>query len=92
MVCTICLKSKRWYQDIRILKCGHKFHLDCIIKWTNTNLTCPNCRTIILKQREMNYSDILLTSKNIHPYFKSTEELLRFCGIEDTNNYNTQPN
>ena len=24
--------------------CGHKFHIECINKWTSTNNTCPMCR------------------------------------------------
>jgi hypothetical protein len=54
MVCAICLESKRFYHDIRQLKCGHKFHLKCIYDWSKSNQTCPLCRISILKQNQFN--------------------------------------
>ena len=45
-ICSICLdeysKSK---QNIKYLKCLHCFHSECINKWTQTNKSCPLCRT-----------------------------------------------
>lgn len=30
-----------------ITKCKHTFHPDCLFRWTENNITCPNCRTDI---------------------------------------------
>ena len=40
--CSICLDDTNdtWSE----LKCGHKFHKDCILSWTNKQRTCPICR------------------------------------------------
>ena len=54
MPCSICLESKRWYQEIRKLKCNHKFHLYCIQNWSSSNYTCPICRIQILPQKPVN--------------------------------------
>ena len=29
---------------MRLLKCTHCFHIDCIDKWFTTNKTCPTCK------------------------------------------------
>ena len=54
MPCSICWDSKRWYQEIRELKCGHRFHFECIHNWSQLNQSCPLCRTPILKQNRFN--------------------------------------
>jgi len=40
--CSICLDdtNDKWSE----LKCGHKFHKNCILSWTNKQRTCPICR------------------------------------------------
>lgn len=42
--CSICLEN--YYKDniINALKCGHKYHKDCIDDWINDNNNCPLCR------------------------------------------------
>lgn len=42
--CVICLEFKDLNQDIRILKCDHKFHFECISSWLVKSETCPICR------------------------------------------------
>lgn len=83
MVCPICLQSKRWFQETRILKCGHKFHTDCIINWSNINQTCPICRCIILKQKSLNFGEILMINKYSHNNFKIMNDYLKSRGIEN---------
>jgi hypothetical protein len=39
--CTICL-DLIGSSPLLETNCGHKFHLACIVKWSNN--TCPNCR------------------------------------------------
>ena len=40
--CSICLNKG----CNCMLKCGHVFHIECIVKWIKTKkaLICPNCR------------------------------------------------
>jgi len=43
--CVICLDSFEKDSKLRILKCDHGFHVDCIDKWlTDCNYKCPVCR------------------------------------------------
>ena len=42
--CSICLKSFIFNDIIRELDCNHKFHILCIDKWFEKNISCPNCR------------------------------------------------
>lgn len=43
--CAICLDSFEKDSKLRILKCDHGFHVDCIDKWlTDCNYKCPVCR------------------------------------------------
>lgn len=44
--CPICLDSIS-ERKIRTLKCGHKFHDDCINIWKKEATTCPYCRAKI---------------------------------------------
>lgn len=55
--CTVCLESliikdqvnkklndKNISNIIKLNKCNHKFHRDCITPWLEHNFTCPICR------------------------------------------------
>ena len=42
--CSICIKSIDQEKTFFELKCGHIFHLSCIIEWIKKQNTCPNCR------------------------------------------------
>jgi hypothetical protein len=62
-ICTICYEStkkmSKWTRlskglstveiqpENLTLKCNHIFHTPCILKWLDSNNTCPNCREII---------------------------------------------
>ena len=35
------------YNNVVLTPCGHKFHIECLVKWMETKLQCPNCRTIL---------------------------------------------
>jgi hypothetical protein len=43
--CSICLKNFVKGQVIRLLKCNHIFHDECILPWLEKRSCCPNCRT-----------------------------------------------
>ena len=43
--CPICLEDYNKESQLRILKCEHSFHPDCIDEWlTNCDYKCPVCR------------------------------------------------
>ncbi|KAI8606901.1 hypothetical protein BC830DRAFT_1175931, partial [Chytriomyces sp. MP71] len=44
--CTVCLMDYEEADDLRILKCKHGFHADCIDQWLTSNVNnCPICRS-----------------------------------------------
>ncbi len=42
-LCSICLSNFDG-KDIKILKCNHYFHNDCIVEWLKVKQLCPNCK------------------------------------------------
>ena len=43
--CIICLDEIK--DDIKFLRCAHKFHTNCINTWLREKLNCPICKTPI---------------------------------------------
>ena len=41
--CIICLDNMKKDDDIIIIKCGHKYHKTCLMKWFNKKKICPEC-------------------------------------------------
>lgn len=56
--CPICYEVIN-KNNLCITRCGHNFHLDCLLKSTNTSECCPICRNI-LKEKNENENDIFL--------------------------------
>ena len=42
--CTICQEGFNENECIDELKCKHRFHDECIIKWLELNKQCPSCK------------------------------------------------
>lgn len=40
--CSICCNALDG--GVYTTKCGHKFHLECIVPWYSKHITCPLCR------------------------------------------------
>uniref|UniRef100_A0A182N4X2 RING-type domain-containing protein n=1 Tax=Anopheles dirus TaxID=7168 RepID=A0A182N4X2_9DIPT len=43
IICTICWESLE-DGSIMATSCGHIFHSQCIVNWTNRSYHCPECR------------------------------------------------
>ena len=43
-ICVICSNEYVDLADIGGIHCGHEFHVPCIAKWLQDNITCPLCR------------------------------------------------
>ena len=44
--CPICLCEINPHSyDYMITPCNHVFHVDCLTRWMNVNMTCPMCRS-----------------------------------------------
>ena len=44
--CAICMLKVK-IADASVLNCGHCFHRECLDKWLNQNLSCPECRSVV---------------------------------------------
>lgn len=43
--CAVCLNNISEGEEIRVLRCEHVFHRDCLNQWvSHRNFTCPLCR------------------------------------------------
>ena len=49
--CPICYGNMLYPRLTKTLRCGHKFHRKCIEQWSDTNPSCPLCRTSIEPER-----------------------------------------
>ena len=49
--CPICYGNMLYPRLTKTLRCGHKFHRKCIEQWSDTNPSCPLCRTPIEPER-----------------------------------------
>jgi len=43
--CPICIEP----ENLIILKCGHRVHKNCILKWMPSNTLCPVCKVKVCK-------------------------------------------
>ncbi|RYE38984.1 MAG: hypothetical protein EOP48_26325 [Sphingobacteriales bacterium] len=51
-MCSICIKHFKKNEDLRVLPCGHIFHVECVDKWLKSLAACPNCKAIINMNRD----------------------------------------
>lgn len=42
--CSICCVDFDESEPVRVLRCRHIYHPECIIEWLQINRTCPVCR------------------------------------------------
>ena len=45
--CCICLSKFDYNCRMRVLKCNHAFHKECLSSWNKKGNTCPVCRASI---------------------------------------------
>ena len=64
-ICPICYDSLEDNNTTKI-ECGHKFHINCIIKWFRTGSEkCPLCNDSTIDTSNINYYTKLTTIKEI---------------------------
>ena len=48
--CLICQEDLDFCnQEISVLNCGHLYHRGCLQQWLNVKLTCPECRSAVIR-------------------------------------------
>ena len=48
--CPIC--NEQLIEGVNVLRCGHRFHNECIESWITSHNSCPLCRTPIVEPEE----------------------------------------
>lgn len=55
--CTVCCDDYESGDALRVLTCGHKYHVECIDKWLLSSIdylrtpACPICNAVLLEER-----------------------------------------
>lgn len=44
-LCAICCRTLR--RDVRVTRCGHRYHAFCIRKWISVRAVCPCCYALL---------------------------------------------
>jgi hypothetical protein len=62
MECSICIEAIQGETNVAKTECGHVFHFQCLIRWSQDHNSCPMCRQEFVKkepepeqQRETEY-------------------------------------
>ncbi len=63
--CCICIENFTQLDEVRILRCGHFFHTDCIIQWLRKNNACPYCRKDFTKDNLLDTESDLADRMNL---------------------------
>ena len=63
--CSVCLERTST-GNVRTLKCGHVFHVDCIAPWFEKDNRCPYCRAVVRKPKiEVSAHSEIMSDQNI---------------------------
>ena len=44
--CTVCLDHFASGRDVSAVQCGHVFHVDCLSRWMEDHIRCPQCQQL----------------------------------------------
>ena len=55
--CAVCQCNFERGEEMRVLGCSHRFHVDCIDGWLRGRPTCPMCKTSIKEEQAQQGAD-----------------------------------
>ena len=73
--CIICLDLFTKSDQVKLLPCGHFYHVHCIVKWNDISGTCPICRETLFEDfeiedlRDLDTIIVAIISRSIIPIF-----------------------
>lgn len=62
--CSICYNKYTKDKQNSRLGCNHIFHRECILKWLETGITCPLCRSHVIQCEECNGTGVIFFDYN----------------------------
>ena len=93
--CCICYNEYAKGEIIGKLKCGHLYHKDCVVKWFDSNGTCPMCRYNVFDCKNCDGSGIIhyrfvgtvipIEERGVNTYRNMTNGIFGIydCDLED---------
>ena len=51
-VCAICLSRFHAHSVVKLISCGHRYHISCLRPWAARRTTCPLCRAPLTARAE----------------------------------------
>lgn len=75
--CSICLEYLLENNTIKILKCKHRFHIECIDKWFDISDNCPLCQKKFLNNTGNNENN---RNNNIN-YRSKIYQCIEYSGL-----------
>ena len=51
-VCAICLSRFHAHSVVKLISCGHRYHISCLRPWAARRTTCPLCRAPLTAKAE----------------------------------------
>lgn len=65
--CVICLENFKLHEMLRLLDCGHSFHVQCIDEWLALSVECPLCKQVVGRAGNLHTRPLLLTDTEVSP-------------------------
>ena len=59
--CAVCYCNFERGEELRVLGCSHRFHVDCIDGWLRGRPTCPMCKVSIKAEQDQAEQDAELS-------------------------------
>jgi hypothetical protein len=50
--CSVCTKGFQGGDNMRLLACGHVFHMECTTLWLSQHASCPHCKASVKYARD----------------------------------------
>ncbi|OMJ16896.1 Receptor homology region, transmembrane domain- and RING domain-containing protein 3 [Smittium culicis] len=92
LICPICLDDLEINSTVRMLPCGHKYHLECIDNWLlNKSPLCPYCKSDVRIAMEENEANVQSVRINIQDGI-SAETRNNINEVPRGENNNNSPN
>ncbi|KAF3773437.1 E3 ubiquitin-protein ligase [Nymphaea thermarum] len=58
--CPVCLEEFGANGEVSEMPCGHRYHVDCIMKWLEKHNTCPLCRFLMPMEENKPIDGVIL--------------------------------
>ena len=91
ILCSICQGDINFHdEEISILHCGHIYHQNCVQQWLDTRMTCPDCRSQVVRENVVMKIYPSINGDADIVYQGSSDETKNILQVFNKNNTNFQ--